>query len=202
MVQKFKELYSTEVIPYLKENFQYTNLHQIPKLEKIQINRGLGVAAQNKKVLEKSVNEFRSITGQQPLVTTAKKSIAGFKQREDVELGVTVTLRRNKMYSFLDRLINLALPRIRDFQGLDPNKFDKFGNYTFGLTDQLIFPEVDRQSAPSALADSGPANPGTVGRCPKRKFLFHRRSQQQCRYRFGIGHERMSREEASPRSRR
>lgn len=82
MVQKFKELYSTEVIPYLKENFQYTNLHQIPKIEKIQINRGLGVAAQNKKVLEKSVNEFRSITGQQPLVTTAKKSIAGFKLRE------------------------------------------------------------------------------------------------------------------------
>ena len=143
MVQKFKDLYSTEVIPYLKENFQYQNLHQIPKIEKIQINRGLGVAAQNKKVLDKSVNEFRSITGQQPLVTTAKKSIAGFKLREDVELGITVTLRRNKMYSFLDRLINLALPRIRDFQGLDPNKFDKFGNYTFGLTDQLIFPEIE-----------------------------------------------------------
>ena len=151
MVQKFKELYSTEVIPYLKENFQYTNLHQIPKLEKIQINRGLGVAAQNKKVLEKSVNEFRSITGQQPLVTKAKKSIAGFKLREDIELGITVTLRRNKMYSFLDRLINLALPRIRDFQGLDPNKFDKFGNYTFGLTDQLIFPEIEYEQVDQQL---------------------------------------------------
>jgi large subunit ribosomal protein L5 len=151
MVQKFKDLYSTEVIPYLKENFQYENLHQIPKIEKIQINRGLGVAAQNKKVLEKSVKEFRSITGQQPLVTTAKKSIAGFKLREEVELGVTVTLRRNKMYSFLDRLINLALPRIRDFQGLDPNKFDKFGNYTFGLTDQLIFPEIEYEQVDQQL---------------------------------------------------
>ena len=151
MVQKFKDLYSTEVIPYLKETFDYKNLHQIPKIEKIQINRGLGVAAQNKKVLDKSVKEFRSITGQQPLVTKAKKSIAGFKLREDIELGITVTLRRNKMYSFLDRLINLALPRIRDFQGLDPNKFDKFGNYTFGLTDQLIFPEIEYEQVDQQL---------------------------------------------------
>lgn len=122
MVQKFKELYTQDVIPYLKETFEYQNIHQIPKIEKIQINRGLGVAAQNTKMLNKSIEEFRSITGQQPVVTKAKKSIAGFKLREEMELGVTVTLRKDRMYSFLDRVVNLALPRIRDFQGLDPKK--------------------------------------------------------------------------------
>lgn len=146
MVQKFKNLYETDVIPYLKETFNYKNIHQLPKIEKIQINRGLGGAAQNSKTLKKTVDEFRAITGQQPVITKAKKSIAGFKVREEMELGVTVTLRRNRMYSFLDRLINLVLPRIRDFQGLDPKKFDKNGNYTFGITDQLIFPEISYES--------------------------------------------------------
>jgi large subunit ribosomal protein L5 len=135
MVQKFKNLYETDVIPYLKETFNYKNIH-----------RGLGGAAQNSKTLKKTVDEFRAITGQQPVITKAKKSIAGFKVREEMELGVTVTLRRNRMYSFLDRLINLVLPRIRDFQGLDPKKFDKNGNYTFGITDQLIFPEISYES--------------------------------------------------------
>ena len=130
MVQKFKNLYEEEVIPYLKDNFNYSNIHQIPRIEKIQINRGLGGLAQNTKILKKTVEEFRSITGQQPIVTKAKKSIAGFKLREEMELGVTVTLRRQRMYSFLERLINLSLPRIRDFQGLDPRKFDKFCNIT------------------------------------------------------------------------
>ena len=102
MVQKFKDLYTNDVIPYLKENFKYVNVQQIPRIEKIQINRGLGVAAQNTKILKKSVEEFRLITGQQPIITTAKKSIAGFKVREEMELGLTVTLRREKMYSFLD----------------------------------------------------------------------------------------------------
>lgn len=151
MVQKFKELYTQDVIPYLKETFEYQNIHQIPKIEKIQINRGLGVAAQNTKMLNKSIEEFRSITGQQPVVTKAKKSIAGFKLREEMELGVTVTLRKDRMYSFLDRVINLALPRIRDFQGLDPKKFDKYGNYTFGITDQLIFPEIEYESVDKML---------------------------------------------------
>jgi large subunit ribosomal protein L5 len=146
MVQKFKDLYTNDVIPYLKENFKYVNVQQIPRIEKIQINRGLGVAAQNKKILKKSVEEFRLITGQQPIITTAKKSIAGFKVREEMELGLTVTLRREKMYSFLYRLINLALPRIRDFQGLNQKNFDKSGNYTFGITDQLIFPEIEYES--------------------------------------------------------
>ena len=151
MVQKFKELYTQDVIPYLKETFEYQNIHQIPKIEKIQISRGLGIAAQNTKMLNKSIEEFRSITGQQPVVTKAKKSIAGFKLREEMELGVTVTLRKDRMYSFLDRVINLALPRIRDFQGLDPKKFDKYGNYTFGITDQLIFPEIEYESVDKML---------------------------------------------------
>jgi large subunit ribosomal protein L5 len=151
MVQKFKNLYTTDAIPHLKETFKYSNVHQLPKIEKIQINRGLGIAAQNTKILKKSIEEFRLITGQQPIITKAKKSIAGFKVREEMELGLTVTLRRAKMYSFLDRLINLALPRIRDFQGLDPKKFDKSGNYTFGINDQLIFPEIDFESVDQTL---------------------------------------------------
>jgi large subunit ribosomal protein L5 len=151
MVQKFKNLYTEDVIPYLKETFEYNNIHELPKIEKIQINRGLGVAAQNTKILKKSVEEFRLISGQQPLITKAKKSIAGFKVREEMELGITVTLRRAKMFTFLDRLINLVLPRIRDFQGLDPKKFDKNGNYTFGITDQLIFPEIDYESVDQTL---------------------------------------------------
>lgn len=151
MVQKFKELYENDVVPYLKDNFKYQNLHQIPRIEKVQINRGLGVAAQNTKILKKSVEEFRTITGQQPIITKARKSIAGFKLREEMDLGITVTLRRKRMYSFLERLINLALPRIRDFQGLDPKKFDKYGNYTFGVTDQLIFPEIDYESVDQTL---------------------------------------------------
>jgi large subunit ribosomal protein L5 len=143
MIQDFKKLYLTDVIPYFKDIFQYQNIEEIPKLKKVTLNRGLGKAGQNRKILKKSIDEFRSITGQQPIITKAKKSIAGFKLREKTELGITVTLRKQKMYSFLERLINLAVPRLRDFQGLDPNQFDKYGNYTFGINDQLIFPEIN-----------------------------------------------------------
>jgi large subunit ribosomal protein L5 len=146
MVEKFKKLYNEIVIPYLNENLEYKNIQEIPKIKKIQINRGLGIAAQNTKILKKSIEEFRAITGQNPIVTKAKQSIAGFKVREKMELGVTITLRGEKMYSFLDRLINLALPRIRDFQGLDPQKFDKNGNYNLGISEQLVFPEIDYDS--------------------------------------------------------
>jgi large subunit ribosomal protein L5 len=142
-MQNFKDLYSKEIVPFLKEQFQYKNLHEVPNIKKIQVNRGLGLAGQNKKTLDKTINEFRLITGQQPIVTKADTSIAGFKLREEAPIGVTVTLRDEKMHSFLDRLTNLALPRIRDFQGLDPKKFDKKGNYNFGLKDQLIFPELE-----------------------------------------------------------
>ena len=151
MVEKLKKFYIETVTPFLNETFSYKNLQEIPKIEKIQINRGLGVSAQNTKILKKSIEEFRSITGQQPIITKAKKAIAGFKLREEMDLGLTITLRGEKMYSFLDRLINLALPRIRDFQGLDPKKFDKNGNYTFGVNDQLIFPEIDYESVDQSL---------------------------------------------------
>ena len=143
MSKKLKSYYEEEVAPQLQEHFSYKNQHEIPKIIKVKINRGLGVAAQNNKVLQKTIDEIRAISGQQPVVTIAKKSIAGFKVREEMPLGVTVTLRREKMYSFLERLINLTLPRIRDFQGLDPKKIDKHGNYTFGVTDQLIFPDIE-----------------------------------------------------------
>jgi large subunit ribosomal protein L5 len=151
MNQKIKNIYEKEVVPFLQEKFEYTNSHQIPKIVKIQINRGLGEAAQNKKVFDKSIEEFRLITGQQPVITKAKNSVAAFKLREEMPLGLTVTLRNEKMYSFLDRFINLALPRIRDFQGLSPKKFDRDGNYNMGITDQLIFPEIDYEQVDQSL---------------------------------------------------
>jgi len=142
MTHPYKQLYSEKITPVLKEKFSYKNPHELPKIVKIQVNRGLGLAAQNKTVLQKSIQELRLITGQQPIVTRAKKSIAGFKIREEMELGVTVTLRKEKMYSFLERLINLVLPRVRDFRGLDDKAFDRFGNYNFGIIEQLVFPEI------------------------------------------------------------
>ena len=145
-MEKFKNLYTNEAVPHLKKIFNYKNLQQIPNIQKIQLNRGLGINAQNSKILKKTILEFRYITGQQPIVTKSKKSIAGFKVRENMELGVTVTLRGKKMYSFLDRLINLVLPRIRDFNGLSTNGFDKYGNYNFGLKTQLVFPEINYEN--------------------------------------------------------
>lgn len=143
--------YQQEIIPDLQNKFKYSNIHEIPKISKIKINRGLGIVAQNNKVLQKTIQEIRTISGQQPIVTKAKKSIAGFKIREEMPLGVTVTLRNEKMYSFLERLINLTLPRIRDFQGLNPKKMDKNGNYNFGINDQLIFPEIDYEQVDQTL---------------------------------------------------
>jgi len=121
----------------------FSNPHTIPKLKKININRGLGLAAQNTNILKKSINEFNTITGQKPLITRSKKAIAGFKVREDMELGLAVTLRGEKMYSFLTKLIFFTFAQIRDFRGLSVRSFDKAGNYTFGLKEQLIFPEVE-----------------------------------------------------------
>ncbi len=136
-------IYKEQIIKNLLEKFNYKNIHQIPKLVKIQINRGLGGDAQNNSILKKSVDEFRVITGQQPVITKAKKSIAGFKVREEMNLGVTVTLRGEKMYSFLEKLIHLVLPRIRDFRGLNSKGFDRDGNFNFGLREQLVFPEIN-----------------------------------------------------------
>ena len=138
-----KKEYLENVIPKLLEEFSYENKHQIPKLEKIQISAGLGLNAQNRTFLQKAIEEIRLITGQQPVLTKSKKSIAGFKIREGMPLGLVVTLRREKMYAFLEKFIKLVLPRIRDFRGLNPTNFDKDGNYNLGITDQLVFPEID-----------------------------------------------------------
>ncbi|HIK38041.1 MAG: 50S ribosomal protein L5 [Geminocystis sp.] len=145
-MSRLKTYYQETIVPKLIQQFGYTNIHQVPKVIKVVLNRGLGEASQNAKALESSINEIAMITGQRPVVTRAKKAIAGFKIRKGMPVGLMVTLRREKMYSFLDRLINLALPRIRDFRGLDPNSFDGRGNYSLGIREQLIFPEVDYDS--------------------------------------------------------
>lgn len=143
MSQKLKNLYLETIVPKLKEQFEYTNIHQVPKIVKVTVNRGLGEASTNAKALESSLNELTIITGQKPVVTRAKKAIASFKIRKGMPVGVMVTLRSDKMYAFLDRLINLALPRIRDFRGISPKSFDGRGNYSLGIREQLIFPEID-----------------------------------------------------------
>lgn len=143
MVQRLQQLYNSKIVPKLMEQFQYKNKYQVPVLEKIVINRGLGDASQNAKLLESCSKELSIITGQQGIVTRSKKAIAGFKLRQKMPVGVVVTLRGDRMYAFIDRLINLALPRIRDFQGLSIKSFDGHGNYSLGLEEQLMFPEID-----------------------------------------------------------
>lgn len=138
-----KLLYDTEIRKKLQLKYAYKNIHQIPKLEKIQISAGLGLNAQNTNYLQRSIEELRLISGQHPVITKAKKSIAGFKIREGMALGIFVTLRRQKMYAFLEKMNKLVFPRIRDFRGLSSSQFDKFGNYHFGISDQLVFPEID-----------------------------------------------------------
>ncbi|AFY85739.1 MULTISPECIES: 50S ribosomal protein L5 [Chroococcidiopsis] len=143
---KLKSIYQEKIVPQLVEQFQYKNVHQVPKLVKITINRGLGEAAQNAKAMESSLTELATIAGQKPVVTRAKKAIAGFKIRQGMPVGIMVTLRGDRMYAFLDRFVNLALPRIRDFRGISPKSFDGRGNYTLGVREQLIFPEVEYDS--------------------------------------------------------
>ncbi len=146
MKETLKVTYQEKIIPKLQEQFQYENIHQVPKVVKVTVNRGLGEASQNAKALESSLSEIATITGQRPVVTRAKKAIAGFKIRQGMPVGVMVTLRRERMYAFLDKLINVALPRIRDFRGVSPKSFDGRGNYSLGLREQLIFPEIDYDS--------------------------------------------------------
>nr|YP_009313960.1 Ribosomal protein L5 [Hommersandiophycus borowitzkae]SCW22214.1 Ribosomal protein L5 [Hommersandiophycus borowitzkae] len=143
MNKALQELYINKIVPELKKTFHYKNEHEIPKLVKITINRGLGEASQNPKALEKSIEELQLISGQKPIVCKSKKAIAGFKIREDIPVGITVNLRRQKMYDFLNKLINLSLPRIRDFRGINSKQFDGRGNYNLGLKEQLIFPEIE-----------------------------------------------------------
>lgn len=143
MTQRLKNFYKNDIVPKLSKTFEYKNLHEVPKVVKVVINRGLGESAQNAKSLEASLNELSIIAGQRGLVTRSKKAIAGFKVREGMPIGMTVTLRGERMYAFLDRLINLALPRIRDFQGISPKSFDGHGNYSLGVEEQLMFPEIN-----------------------------------------------------------
>ena len=146
MPKPLKTRYLEDIVPKLTEQFSYSNVHQVPKVVKIIVNRGLGEASQNAKALESSLNELSVITGQKPVVTRAKKAIAGFKIRKGMPVGVMVTLRGERMYAFLERLIALALPRIRDFRGISPKSFDGRGNYSLGVREQLIFPEIDYDS--------------------------------------------------------
>lgn len=146
MTIQLKTTYQEKIVPKLMDQFQYTNIHQVPKVVKVTINRGLGEASQNAKALDASLNEIAAIAGQKPVVTRAKKAIASFKIRKGVPVGVMVTLRSDRMYAFLERLINLTLPRIRDFRGVNPKSFDGRGNYSLGLREQLIFPEIEYDS--------------------------------------------------------
>ena len=145
-MSNLKKEYLEVVVPKLLNEFKYSNIHQIPKIEKIQVSAGLGLNASNRVFLQKATEEIRQITGQHPVLTMSKNSIAGFKIREGMPLGLTVTLRKEKMYAFLEKFIKLVLPRIRDFRGLNPKNFDKHGNYNLGISEQLVFPEIDYDS--------------------------------------------------------
>ena len=140
---RLKELYQNEIVPKLAKELEVANINQVPRLEKIVVNMGVGAAAADSKLLDAAINDLRVITGQQPSTTRAKKSIAGFHLREGQAIGCKVTLRGDRMWEFLDRLLATALPRVRDFRGISPTSFDGRGNYTMGVTEQLIFPEID-----------------------------------------------------------
>ena len=143
MAARLKEVYSSEVAPALMKKFEYDSVMQIPKLDKIVLNVGCGEARENSKVVDSIINDLTQIAGQKPIVCKDKKSVANFKLREGMPIGVKVTLRGDRMYEFLDRFFNLSLPRVRDFRGINPNSFDGRGNYAMGIKEQLIFPEID-----------------------------------------------------------
>jgi large subunit ribosomal protein L5 len=140
---RLQETYRNEIVPQMMSEFNYSNVMQVPQVKKIVVNIGLGEAVQNARAIEAAVGDLTSITGQKPVVTRAKKSIAAFKLRAGMPIGAMVTLRGEHMYEFLDRLVSASLPRIRDFRGISPNSFDGRGNYTLGLRDQIMFPEID-----------------------------------------------------------
>ena len=142
-MNRLKETYKSEIIDAMTKKFGYKNVMEVPKLEKIVINMGVGEAKENAKILDSAVKDLETIAGQKAVVTKAKNSVANFKLREGMPIGCKVTLRGEKMYAFLDRLVNLALPRVRDFRGVNPNSFDGIGNYALGVKEQLIFPEIE-----------------------------------------------------------
>lgn len=139
---RLKEKYTKEIVPALKEQMQYKSVMQVPRLEKICINQGVGAAVSDKKLIDTALEELTTIAGQKAISTKSKKAVSNFKLREDMPIGVTVTLRGNRMYEFLDRLITLSLPRVRDFKGINPKSFDGRGNYNLGVKEQIIFPEI------------------------------------------------------------
>ena len=143
MSSRLKEIYQNEIVDAMMKKFEYKNIMQVPKIEKVVINMGVGEAKENVKLLDAAVSDLETITGQKAVVTKAKKSVANFKIREGMPIGCKVTLRGDRMYEFVDRLINLALPRVRDFRGVNPNAFDGRGNYALGIKEQLIFPEIE-----------------------------------------------------------
>ncbi len=143
MSSRLKETYTNEIVDAMIKKFGYKNIMQVPKLEKVVVNMGVGEAKENVKILEAAMKDLEIITGQKPIQTKAKKSVANFKIREGMPIGCKVTLRGDKMYEFVDRLINLALPRVRDFRGVNPDAFDGRGNYSLGIKEQLIFPEIE-----------------------------------------------------------
>ena len=142
-MSRLKDIYNSEIVDAMIKKFEYKNIMQVPKIDKIVINMGVGEAKDNAKALESAINDMQIITGQKAVTTKAKKSVANFKVREGMQIGCKTTLRGEKMYNFLDRLINLALPRVRDFRGVNPNAFDGRGNYALGIKEQLIFPEIE-----------------------------------------------------------
>ena len=147
MIPRLKELYKKEIKTSLKEKYGFKNLNMSPELDKIVINMGLGIDGNDNKIIKSCEEDLSKITGQKPVTTKFKKSISNFKTRKDTKAGLKVTLRKNKMYEFIDRLVNIALPRIKDFRGLSTKGFDKFGNYTFGIKEHIIFPEVSFERA-------------------------------------------------------
>ncbi|MDB7946459.1 50S ribosomal protein L5 [Faecalitalea cylindroides] len=143
MMNRLQDKYQNEVVPAMMKEFNYKSVMEVPAIEKVVVNIGVGDAIQNSKLLDEAVEELAAITGQQPVITKAKKSIANFKLREGMPIGCKVTLRRQKMYEFLDKLFNISLPRVRDFRGVSDTSFDGRGNYTLGIKEQIIFPEID-----------------------------------------------------------
>ena len=140
---RLKDKYTSDVVPAMIQKFGYKNVMQVPRLEKVVVNMGLGEAIQNSKIIDAAINDIMTITGQRPVVTKAKKSIAAFKLRAGMSVGAKVTLRGERMYEFMDKIVNIALPRVRDFRGVSPKSFDGRGNYSMGVKEQLIFPEID-----------------------------------------------------------
>jgi len=143
MASRLKEKYQQEVVPALQKEFNYKNPLQVPGIHKVVVNIGMGEVIQNAKAMDAAVSDLATITGQRPVITRARRSVAAFKLREGMQIGCMVTLRGDRMYQFLDKLVNVALPRLRDFQGVSPEAFDGRGNYTLGLREQLVFPEID-----------------------------------------------------------